>query len=96
MLAHADPPQLDQALPLANQAVEAVPENPRYRDTRGRILVALERPREALADLELALQSLSEDAELHRILAGVYEHLGEKSLAAEHRRLAEEAERRAP
>jgi predicted Zn-dependent protease len=88
VLAHANPPALERALQLADQAVVAAPDNPRYRDTRGRILYRLERPHEALTDLELALHSMSGDAGLHRILAALYEKLGDETLAAEHRRQA--------
>jgi len=46
----------DLGLPDAERAVELVPDNAKYLDTRGQIYAALGRREEAIADLERALQ----------------------------------------
>lgn len=87
-LANAPQPDLHQALALSNAAIEMHPQEPEYRDTRGRILVRLGRWKEALPDLEAALSGLRPSADLHNALADTYEHLGVPSMAANHRNAA--------
>ncbi|HEX5271846.1 MAG TPA: tetratricopeptide repeat protein [Gemmataceae bacterium] len=89
LLATGPEPDLERALVLVESALKSQPNNLAIRDTRGRILARMGRWKEALVDLELALPALPDDRELHGVLADVYEHLGNPSLAAEHRRLAE-------
>jgi tetratricopeptide (TPR) repeat protein len=88
MLAHADPPDLPQALTLVNGVLEREPRNASFLDTRGHVLAKMGRYQEALADLETVLRERPDNAELHRILAECYRHLGQPELAAEHQRLA--------
>jgi tetratricopeptide (TPR) repeat protein len=88
-LARATPPDLPRALELVEAALARVPNQPRFRDTRGQILMKMGRWKEALADLEAALPVLTNSADLHRALAETYEHLGMAEMAAEHKRLAE-------
>jgi len=83
VLAHSDPPDLQSALELIND-----PNNPEYRDTRGKILARLRRWKDALADLEFALKFRPADPELHIALAEVYDNLGMKHIADNHRQLA--------
>jgi tetratricopeptide (TPR) repeat protein len=96
LLAHAEKPDLERALALAEAALKSQPNRVAIRDTRGRILARMGRWKEALADLEAVLPALADDRELHRTLADVYEHLGNPSLAAEHKRLAEAKKPSAP
>src|SRR5262249_43935463 len=49
LLAHAEPPELERALGLIDAVVQRNPGNPRFRDTRGQILLKLNRVREALS-----------------------------------------------
>ncbi len=65
------------------------PEDSRFRDTRGHILMKLERWQDALADLELALRGREDNPGVHEALATVYDKLDMPEIAARHRRLAE-------
>ncbi len=87
-LAHLDPPQYDRANQVANRAFELDPRNPDVRDTRGYVLFKLGRFKEALAELETALQSRPDSKDLHSLLAEIYQQLGQRDLAAMHRDLA--------
>jgi tetratricopeptide (TPR) repeat protein len=88
LLAQPPRPDLPRALRLANLALEQQPANSAFRDTRGRIYLKMRRWKEALADLEAALDNSSGSPALHQALAEAYEKLGNAPLAAEHRRLA--------
>jgi tetratricopeptide (TPR) repeat protein len=90
LLARADPPDLPRALELVNRALERVPHEPRFLDTRGHILARTGKWKEALDDLEKVLLRGGDGPDLHRTLADVYAHLGDPGMAAEHRRRAEE------
>ena len=89
VLATSEPPDTARALDLSNLAVERSPNDPSFRDTRGRILMKLGRWKDALSDLEAALPGNSDNADLHKALAEVYDRLELPAMAAEHRRLAE-------
>jgi Flp pilus assembly protein TadD len=89
MLLKGDPPDLERALALADAAVKQAPEDPRFRDTRGQILLNLERWQDALADLELALRGREDNPGVHEALATAYDKLGMSDIALKHRRLAE-------
>jgi tetratricopeptide (TPR) repeat protein len=89
LLLHDAQPDLPRALVLANVALQNAPLEPAYRDTRGRVLAKMGRWQEALGDLVAALPANRNNAELHRTLADVYEHLGVPDMAAEHRRRAD-------
>ena len=62
-----------------------MPENAHYRETRGQILIKLQRWSDAVRDLELALNGMPESQPIHRSLAEAYEQLGDATLAAAHR-----------
>ena len=83
-------PDYTRALTLVTVALEREPSNPSFLDTRGRIYLATERWKEALADLEVVLSKSPNTAGLHAALSKVYEKLGMKSLADEHNALANE------
>ena len=87
-LAHADPPNLDRALRLAEDAVQRNPRLASCLETRGQILAKLGRWERAVADLEAVTSVMPNSASVHAALADAYEHLGDESLAAEHRRVA--------
>ena len=87
-LAHANPPQNERALRLAQAAVAANVDNPEFLDTRGEILLRLGRWREAVADLERALPQARAKRRIHRSLATAYRELGQMELAESHRQLA--------
>jgi tetratricopeptide (TPR) repeat protein len=84
LLAQAPEPDLERALALVNLAIGRRPDLPPFRGTRGHVLARLRRWREALPDLEAALQSEENDPALRRDLAATYEALGMTSLARKH------------
>lgn len=75
-----DNPQ--EAFRLANRAVELKPDLPGALATRGRALLAMEKPREAIEDLKRASALDREDATIHFQLARAYRQLGMKAEAA--------------
>jgi uncharacterized protein HemY len=83
------PPELDRALRVVNEALDRYPNQANLRDTPGRVLLKQKKWKEAVIDLEGALPVLGSNAGLHQALADCYEQLGQKDLAAEHRRLAQ-------
>lgn len=92
-LASNPEPDLPRALDLIEMALGSRPDDPNFLSTHGRILARLGRWKEALSSLETALPALPDNQTLHADLADVYTALGSTALAAEHRRLAEEASR---
>lgn len=88
LLAKVEPLDLQRAIKLADAAVAAAPNNAHFRETRGEVLVKLQRYRDAVADLELALAQLRDLPAIHTSLADAYEHLGDAELAAKHKALA--------
>ena len=63
-------------------AVQQSPNDPSFRDTRGRVFMKMGRWKDALADLEAALAAKPDDVDLHKELAEVYDHLGDADMAA--------------
>lgn len=90
VLAHRPDPDLDRALRVIDATVARWPDEPAYRDTRGDVYRLLERPADALADLEFALAGGLGSPDLHARLASVYDDLGRSELAETHRALARE------
>ncbi|MBX3441253.1 MAG: tetratricopeptide repeat protein [Planctomyces sp.] len=95
VLSAQQPPKLERALELADQAVSLAPARPEFRETRGQILVKLMRWQDALADLELALPAYNSSealrpgvSKIHDALAAAYAGLGDDQMASEHQRLA--------
>ena len=83
-ISQAETGDLDSALKLSNLVVKRWPNIVAFRDTRGRILAGLKRWREALVDLEYALNGLEHSPGLHKTLASVYQNLGNQTLADSH------------
>ena len=94
-LAH-DPekPELERALELINSVIERYPDNVQYRETRGFILVKLNRWKESLDDLEAALPYMRDNVHLHTSLASAYANLNQQSLADKHRKRIKVLEQR--
>ena len=86
MLANSEPRDVDRALALANNAVKDAPDEFRYRETRGQILVQMEQWQPAIADLEFALNGMPNSGEIHAALVSAYEAVGNEELADAHRR----------
>jgi tetratricopeptide (TPR) repeat protein len=91
-LIESDPPDPPRALQLIDQALEKAPNNPNYRDTRGRIFMKMGKWSEALFELQVALEKSAGNPGLHRRLAAVYERLDNLEMAAVHRGKAERLE----
>lgn len=72
-LARSDHSQLDRALQLADQAVEADPDCYEFRATRGRILAFADRNEEAISDLEIAAKRLVNRADISSALSVLYQ-----------------------
>jgi tetratricopeptide (TPR) repeat protein len=92
VVATEEPIDLDRGLEIINQVLEAVPNEPRFLDTRATILISLARWNEAYDDLELALVSVRDSQlkiELHQKMVTVCEQLALTDLAESHRELAE-------
>ncbi len=94
VLADGNPDDLKQGLALINSALDALPQSPVFRNTRGVILAQLGLHQEAVADLQYAAAKLPEPKATHLLLATVYEALNQPKLAEKHRRLAATGNRR--
>ena len=80
---------LNKALAAVNTALRLTPEEFRFRETRGQILVSLGRYQEAIDDLEFALNGMPDATPIHVALATAYDKLGKTELADAHRKQAQ-------
>jgi tetratricopeptide (TPR) repeat protein len=80
---------LEAALQAVTKALAIRPDEFRYRETRGQVLVRMARWQEAIADLEYAANGMPESRDIHLSLAKAYDALGDKQLAQVHREHAE-------
>ena len=89
VLAHNDPPKLERALAIINGVLAKSPEVAAYRDTRGQILVKMQRWDDARKDLQFALREMPESPELHEALSITYSNLSPplKRLSQKHAHL---------
>lgn len=92
----ADPPRLEEGLELVNSVLERQPEYPEVRDTRGQILLKLDRIDEAIVDLEYALRFLPRSKVTRGALIKAYRAIGQDVLAEEHELLLKQIEGPAP
>ncbi|MBI1375117.1 MAG: hypothetical protein GC159_20555 [Phycisphaera sp.] len=86
----ATPPNHKRALELVDHAIALVPTQLAFHETRGEVLVRMQRWSDAVAELEQALPGMPDNAALHAALATSYRRLGMDKLAAEHRQRAEQ------
>lgn len=90
---NAEQPKLKEAYLMANKAINLLPAGhpwlPSVFETRGQVLVKLERYEKALPDLTRALPYLKDNELLHRSLWKVYTELGQSSLANQHLEIAQ-------
>ncbi|MFN3190753.1 MAG: hypothetical protein ACE361_09545 [Aureliella sp.] len=77
----------DRVLRLSNAAVRELPNHPYLRETRGAILLRLERYVDAIADLEQALRAKELRPQVRESLAQAYEALGDTEIAKRQREL---------
>ncbi len=85
VLSEGEDAQLEEALTAVNRALAIAPNEHRFRETRGQILLKLGRWQQAVDDLEFALNGLPDLAAIHVSLAKAYEALGSEELAELHR-----------
>jgi tetratricopeptide (TPR) repeat protein len=90
--AFSDPVDLARALELANSAVRALPDEPRFHGTRGHILAKMGRHKEALEDLEKAIKVYPKDAKLFRQLSETCTKLDLPIQAEQYKKRADELE----
>lgn len=77
-------PKLESALQLVNRSVELRPNEATFRETRGQILVKLQRWKPAIEDLKSALNTMPDSYEIHSALATAYRALGNRELSSVH------------
>lgn len=80
---------LDEALQLANQAVDADPKQAEFLDTRAGILTRQGKFAAAAVDYQRALELTDDRKPYQRKLAELYEKLGDLELAAQYRAASE-------
>jgi len=90
-LSQGDSADLNRAHALVNNAIQRVPNEPYFYETRGQILLRLDRYKEAIIDFEKALHVRKLAAQIHQGLATAYAALGQQDIAQGHQRLADEA-----
>ncbi len=90
-MAHGTNPNFEQSLKMMNELILRYPEQQVFRDTRGFILLRLNRPEEAITDLELALQTHAGNPDTHAALAEAYQLIGMSELAIRHQQAAQKA-----
>jgi tetratricopeptide (TPR) repeat protein len=93
VLAQRDKPDLERALRIMDSVLRRWPDVPAYRDTRGQILVKMQRWKDALDDLEIALPAMAKNRELHAAMAKAYEMLGMPEMAKKHLELGKEEQK---
>ncbi|MEZ6094068.1 MAG: hypothetical protein R3C03_07480 [Pirellulaceae bacterium] len=76
------PGETQAALRAANQAVELMPDDGNARETRGMILLTLERYDDAIVDLELALNVRPDSRQALRGIVRAFRETGNKNRAA--------------
>ena len=84
VLGEGEGAQLEEALIAANRALDLLPDEHRFRETRGQIYLRLQRWQEAVDDLEFAINGLPSLGSIHQSLAIAYTALGQEELARLH------------
>ena len=82
--------ELEKAMEAVNRALSLKPGEHRFYETRGQILLRLERWQEAVKDFEFALNGLPDLEAIHLGFATAYSALGEEELAQLHRSRVDE------
>lgn len=88
---HENLPDYDRALALVEQSLEQNPEDPRFLDTRGTILLLKKEWKQSLVDLEKALVGIENEHKkaVHKKLAEAYSELNLPEIADQHRAMSE-------
>lgn len=83
-LMRTQPPKLTEALQLIESVLERQPDLAAVRETRGQVLLRLNRVEEAIAELEFALRELPTSVVTRESLVTAYRLAGMDSVAEEH------------
>ncbi len=84
MMAHSDPPDLESAHALAEKALAAKPNDPRFRDTMATILMKQGKTQQAIVEFEAILATAPNKTDIHRKLVELYEKLDRHDIAQIH------------
>lgn len=88
ILLRTEPANFERALELIDQALLRQPNSPEFLETRGEIYVRLDRPSDAISDLEITLRAFPDRPRTHELLATAYEQTGSTALAKRHHELS--------
>ncbi|HMP60255.1 MAG TPA: hypothetical protein PKD86_12975 [Gemmatales bacterium] len=88
LLATEPPVDRQRALEIIDAAINAAPDQPVLHGTRGFILAALGRHREAIIDLERSTPVNRDRYYFHDTLADCFDRVGNKTQAEEHRQMS--------
>ncbi|MCC6509264.1 MAG: tetratricopeptide repeat protein [Pirellulaceae bacterium] len=98
-LADVDAKRLEEALKCANQALQIAPRVPDFHDTRGTVMMKMNRPRDAIASFEQAIELVAQGGGAfppqpgyHQRLAMAYESAGNEAMAKTHLEMATKVE----
>jgi anaphase-promoting complex subunit 3 len=72
------------ALVQYNEACELDPRSAKARFAKARVLLVLQRPKEAFLELDMLKNMVPDDAKVHYLLGRVYKALHEKTAALRH------------
>jgi anaphase-promoting complex subunit 3 len=72
------------ALVQYNEACELDPRSAKARFAKARVLLVLQRPKEAFMELDMLKNMVPDDAKVHYLLGRVYKALHEKTAALRH------------
>jgi tetratricopeptide (TPR) repeat protein len=89
VLVEVDPKRLDEALMLAQQAVQITPRAADYHDTLAKVQIAMGRTKEAISSLETAIELQPYRIDFHTTIAQQYLLVGNEDMAKQHRRRIE-------
>jgi Flp pilus assembly protein TadD len=84
-----DEAELQRAMAAVERALAISPDEYRFRETRGQILLQLGQWQSAIEDLEYALNGMPQNAGVHAGLATAYRQVGETELSQMHAELSE-------
>jgi len=79
------PERMDEALTMAQRAVQIEPNSGDYYDTLAKVLAALDRRTEAITALESAIERAPQRVDFHEGVAVLYVATGNASMAEQHR-----------
>ncbi|VAX39185.1 hypothetical protein MNBD_PLANCTO02-615, partial [hydrothermal vent metagenome] len=94
ILAFQKEPDYPRAMRIIDSVLKKWHQSPEFHDTRGQILMKMEKWEQALDDLELALAGLPNRIKLHKSLAKVYGKLKNPKLAKKHQQVADYLKKR--